>query len=221
MRMQPTRGRHFRTVPGRTPALSGPVDEGVESNSRLTSMTAAVLLVLLAAEGLTIVAVRQLINYHVFLGMLIVPPVALKIASTGWRFARYYSGSPAYRRKGPPHAILRLLGPFVVVLSVVLLGSGIALIALPESWHPRMLQLHQASFVLWFGAMTIHVLGHIVETARLAPLDLARRTRRDVAGAGARTWALVLAVAAGVVLGVLTWGHTGGFGAGQIGFLQH
>ena len=219
MRMQPTRGRHFRSGPAAT--VAGPGDQGVESNSRLTSMTAVVLLVLLAAEGLTLVAVGRLINWHVFLGMLLVPPVALKIASTGWRFARYYSGAPAYRRKGPPQVILRLLGPFVVVLSIVLLASGIALIGLSGSWQSRMLEVHKVSFVLWFGAMTIHVLGHILETARVAPLDLARRTRRDVAGAGARTWALMIAIAAGVVLGVLTWGHTGGFGVAQVGFLQH
>lgn len=219
MRMQPTRGRHFRSGPS-SQAATAPGDQGVESNSRLTSMTAVVLLVFLAAEGLTIVSVRQLINWHVFLGMLLVPPVALKIGSTTWRFARYYSGAPAYRRKGPPQIILRLLGPFVVVLSVVLLASGIALIGLPASWHDRMLLVHKVSFVLWFGAMTIHVVGHILETARLAPLDLARRTRRDVSGAGARTWAVTVAVVAGVVLGVLTWGHTGGYGAGHFGLLH-
>ena len=219
MRMQPTRGRHFR--PGPAASVAVPGDQGVESNSRLTSMTAVVLLVLLAAEGLTLVAVGRFVNWHVFLGMLLVPPVALKIASTGWRFARYYSGAPAYRRKGPPQVILRLLGPFVVVLSVLLLASGIGLIVLTGSWQNRMLELHKVSFVLWFGAMTIHVLGHLLETARVAPLDLARRTRRDVAGAGFRAWALLIAIAAGVVLGVLTWGHTGGFGVTQVGFLQH
>ena len=31
--------------------------------------------------------------------------------------------------------------------------------------------VHRASFILWFGAMSVHVLGHLVDTARLAPRD--------------------------------------------------
>ena len=56
---------------------------------------------LLAAEGVTILWVRELLTPHVFIGMVLVPPVLLKVARTGWRFARYYRGAPAYRRKGP------------------------------------------------------------------------------------------------------------------------
>ncbi len=179
---------------------------GVESNARMTGGAAAVLLVLLAAEGFTVLRVRALLSAHVFIGMLLIPPVLLKVASTGWRFVRYYAGSPEYRRKGPPPALLRLLGPVVVVLTFVLFASGVALIAGPRSWRPPALALHKASFVLWFGAMTIHVLGHALDTARLAPLDWLHRTRRDVAGAGARLWALAGSLAAGAVLGVATLG---------------
>jgi hypothetical protein len=112
---------------------------GVEGNARLTGTIAAVLLVLLAAEGVT-VRVGALLSVHVFIGMLLVPPIVLKIGSTGYRFIRYYAGSPAYRRKGPPAALLR------------------------------------SSFFLWFAAMTVHVLGHIRDTARLAPADFCWRT---------------------------------------------
>lgn len=191
--------------------------DGVESNERLTGTLAAILLVLLAAEGATILRIHQLINVHVFLGMLVVPPILLKIGSTTWRFARYYSGSPAYRRKGPPLLVLRLLGPIVVVLSVILLATGIGLIALPASDHSTLLFLHQASFFLWFGAMVIHVLGHLRDTARLAPLDYARRTRSEIAGAGARNWAIAASLVVGILLAVVTYGHNGGYGASHIG----
>ena len=53
------------------PSLGGP-----EGNARLTGMTAAVLLVLLAAEGLTILQVHSLITPHVVIGMVLVPFVA-------------------------------------------------------------------------------------------------------------------------------------------------
>jgi hypothetical protein len=179
----------------------GGSDAGVESNTRLTGAAAAVLLILLAAEGLTLVSVRSLLSWHVFIGMLLVPAVLLKIGSTGWRFVRYYRGAPAYRHKGPPPLLLRLLGPVVVILTVALFASGIGLVLAPHSLRHTLRFAHTASFVLWAGAMTIHVLGHVVETARLAPLDWVRRTRRDVAGAGARQWALAASLIVGVALG--------------------
>ncbi len=179
---------------------------GVESNARLTASTAAILLVLLAAEGVTILKVHALLTAHVFLGMLLIPPVLLKMGSTGWRFVRYYRGSPAYRQKGPPPMVLRLLGPALVVLTVVVLASGVSLMIGPHSARHTLLFVHKASFVLWFGTMTIHVVGHFVETARLAPKDWMHRARRDVTGAGARQWALAASLVAGILLGILMLG---------------
>ena len=177
--------------------------EGVESNARLTSATAAVLFVLLAVEGVTVLQVRSLLSLHVFIGTALIGPAVLKIGSTTWRFARYYRGAPAYRRKGPPAPLLRLLGPVVVVLTVAVLGTGVALMLVPPSLRTTTLFLHKATFVLWFGAMTIHVVGHAVETAQLAPADWLRRTRRDVRGAGLRQWAVAASLVVGVVLGLL------------------
>lgn len=185
---------------------AGGARTGVEGNSRLTAGSGAVLFFLLAAEGVTILSVRGLLSAHVFIGMLLIPPVVVKLASTGWRFFHYYRGTPAYVRKGPPPPILRLLGPAVVVLTVAVLASGVALVLAPKAIGGRLLLIHKASFVLWFGAMAIHVLGHLVETARHAPSDWVRRTRRDVAGAGARQWAIVGSLVAGCILGAAMLG---------------
>lgn len=178
-------------------------EQGVEGNSRLTAGAGALIFVLLAAEGVTILSVRGLLNAHVFIGMLLIPPVLVKTASTGWRFYRYYTGSPAYVRKGPPPTLLRLLGPAVVVLTVAVLASGVALVLVPASSQGFVLQVHKASFVLWFAVTAVHVLGHLLETARLAPADWVRRSRRQVAGAGTRQWLIVASVAAGAVLGAV------------------
>ena len=187
----------------------GPVTDGPEANARLTGALAAVLLVLLAAEGFTVLSVRKLLAPHVFIGMLLIPPVLLKIGSTTYRFVRYYLGSEAYRRKGPPPVLLRLLGPFVVALTVSVLGTGVVLMFVPRGSRHAWLFLHKASFVLWFGAMTIHVLGHLADTARLSPRDWYGRTRREVRGAGIRQWAVVASVVIGVLLGLLLVGRTG------------
>ena len=37
-----------------------------------------------------------------FIGLVLIGPVALKLASTGYRFARYYTGAPRYRAKARP-----------------------------------------------------------------------------------------------------------------------
>jgi hypothetical protein len=85
----------------------------------------------------------------------------------------------------------------VVVLTVVLFASGVALLFVTRSWMHLLLTVHKAGFVLWFGAMTIPVLGHLAEVAEVAPRDWLRRTRRDVTGAGARQWLIAASLAAG------------------------
>lgn len=170
-------------------------------NERLTATTATVLLVLLAVEGFTILSVRQMLSVHIVVGLLLIPPVALKLASTGYRFLRYYSGVPAYRRKGPPALALRLLAPGVVVTSLALFVTGGALLlAGPPSG--RLVLLHKVSFIAWLALMTAHVLGHLLEVPRLALPDWRRHGGREaaLAGAGTRVSILAASVLAGAGL---------------------
>jgi hypothetical protein len=101
--------------------------DGAEGNERLTAMSGAVLLVVLAVEGFTILRVGRLLTLHFFLGMLLLGPVALKAGSVIYRFVRYYTGSAPYQRKGPPALLLRLLGPVVILLTACVFGSGVML----------------------------------------------------------------------------------------------
>ena len=174
---------------------------GSEGNRRLTGAAAALLLVLLAAEGATLVAIRPLVSAHVFLGMLLVPLVGVKLASTGYRFARYYTGHRAYRADGPPHALLRALGPFVVIATLALFASGVALVVLgPESG--AVLGLHKASFVVWAAAMSAHVLAHMLRVPRLAAADW--REEEPLPGSSLRRWLLAGALVAGLILALAT-----------------
>lgn len=184
---------------------------GVERNARLTATTAVVLLVLLAAEGFTVLRVGRLLSAHVFIGALLIPPVLLKIASTTWRFSRYYLGEPAYRQKGPPPWALRVLGPAVVGLTAVLLGSGVALLYAGGSLRSELLFVHKASFILWFAAMTVHVLGHLSETGRLAQADWLGGAHRRLSGAAGRRGAVVASVFAGAILGALLLGQVSAY----------
>jgi hypothetical protein len=177
------------------------VDTGVEGNSRLTSMTGMVLLVLLAVEGFTVLSVQQMITLHVYLGVLLVGPVVLKCASTAYRFIRYYTGAAPYVRKGPPHVILRVLGPLVVMSSLALLGTGIALIEAGPDHREPWLTLHQASFIGWLAVMAVHVLGHGLAAGNDVLQEY--RAARSSPVARRRSWRLVavgLSLMAGVGL---------------------
>src|SRR4051812_576202 len=177
--------------------------DGVVGNARLTGGAALILLVLLAAEGATIPFVGELRVEHIFIGVLLIPPVLLKMASTGYRFLRYYRGSLAYRRKGPPPLFMRALAPAVVISTVALLASGIWVVV---SGHGAgfAMTLHQASFIVWFGAMTLHVLGHLLELPSLATADWRRRGGSDarLAGAGLRFMLLSGSLLAGAAIAI-------------------
>jgi hypothetical protein len=176
---------------------------GVEGNARLTGTLGLVLLVLLAMEGLTILAIRPLFGTHVFVGLLLLPPVLLKIGSTLWRFVRFYLGAADYQRRGAPFLILRLLGPLVILSTLVVIGTGIVLVLGPPTWRLPLLFLHKASFVVWFGLMSLHVLAHLLDVVRLGTRDWLSRSRERLAGVGARQSAVAASLVAGTVLGVL------------------
>ena len=60
------------------------------ANERLTSLTGALLFVLLAAIGVTVLSVRRLLPEHFVIGFILIPPIALKMTTTGYRFVNYY-----------------------------------------------------------------------------------------------------------------------------------
>jgi hypothetical protein len=181
------------------------IRDGVAGNARLTGAVAVALLVLLAAEGVTIPFIGQLLGPHIFIGMLLLGPVALKLGSTGYRFARYYGGSRPYVEKGPPPLALRLLAPGVVLTTVALFGTGIALlVAGPPSETLKF--AHKLSFIAWFALMAVHVLGHLLELPSLTLPDWRRAGPAEarLAGAGTRALALAGALVAGLVIALLT-----------------
>jgi len=199
------------SIPGSLSQRGSPLS-GAEGNARLTTSVAAVIFVLLAIEGVTIVRIRNLLDVHVFIGVVLIPLVVVKISSTGWRFVMYYAGNPKYRRRGPPAMAFRLLGPVVVVLTVVLFASGVGLVVLlPKSLRQELFFVHRASFILWIVVMTLHVLGHLGETMRLAPRDWLLRTRRQVSGASARQWILACSLVIGVLGAVAITPHAYGW----------
>jgi hypothetical protein len=192
---------------------------GTEGNEKLTAMTGAILLVGFAVEGFTLLGVRRMLFLHFFVGMLLIGPVVLKIGSTGYRFVRYYMGSAPYVRKGPPSPILRLLGPLVILTSVAVVGTGVML-GVTGPGDGQWLFLHKASFILWFGVMTIHVLNYAPRLPRMLSARAGRRAggKSELFSGSGRWLALALSLAAGVAIAALTaslsakWGGIGLYG---------
>jgi hypothetical protein len=168
---------------------------GIEGNELLTCATAVVLTVLLVAEGITILRMRGLVTVHMFIGMVLIPPLALKLGSTGYRFARYYSRARAYREKGPPLLALRLMAPVLVATTVLVFLTGVLLLAVAHKSN-FLLELHKVSFIVWGVGFGIHFLAY---TARvLRSLQAARG--RGVRGAGVRAMLVAAALGGGVAL---------------------
>ncbi len=172
---------------------------GTEGNEILTSVTAVVLVGLLVAEGYTVVNMRGLVTAHMFIGLVLIPPVLLKLASTGYRFARYYTGARAYREKGPPLLPLRLLAPVLVASTVAVFATGVLLLAAGHK-SDTVLQLHQLSFIVFGVVLAVHFLVYVPEVVRSLRADWGVARRAAVPGAGLRGMLVAAAVGGGAAL---------------------
>jgi len=194
---------------------------GTEGNELLTNATGAILILLLAVLGVTIVRLHQLIWVHLFVGVLLIPPVILKMSSTGYRFMRYYTGESTYTAKGPPPTALRLLAPLLVLLTVIVFTTGVVLLlAGPGSRQPWFM-IHKVSFFGWLAVTAIHVLAHIQELPAALRADYDRpELREDVPGRSGRRMALAGAIVLGVVVAVIAIPQFGVWVNGM-SFLHH
>jgi hypothetical protein len=172
-------------------------ESGVTANERLTTLTGGLLLVLLALMGITVLSVRRLLPEHFLLGFLLIPPVALKLASTGYRFWRYYTGDSQYRRAGPPELFMRLIAPIVVISTVAVFATGIELWLFGLRFGSIWAEAHKLSFMVWLPATAVHVLGHVSRTGQFAVEELsAFRSRTAIT----RRSLVIGSLIAGVVL---------------------
>lgn len=192
---------------------------GVVGNERLTALAGAVLLVLLVVELISSASLHVLLPIHVFVGVLLAGPLVVKLGSTGWRFLRYYTGSPAYVRRGPPRLPLRVLAPLLVVMTLLVIGSGIALVVTGPTQAGPLLPLHNLSVLFWLSLIAIHVGAYIWRTPRLVMDDWSNAFSRSlVKGRWLRLGVNFGALLAGVVAAILlfpgaapwiVWSQTG------------
>lgn len=174
-------------------------------NERLTAAVGLLVLAPVAVEVATILlGVHTFMSVHVFVGLALIPPVLLKLASTGWRFVRYYTRSRSYVAQGPPQTSMRLLAPLFVTATVVLFGSGVAMGLLHGNALQIARRLHGPASVVWLALLGLHVLVYLGRAWTRALQDVLPATRRRVPGTAARIRSIAAVVVCGLALGGAT-----------------
>ncbi|HXM56905.1 MAG TPA: hypothetical protein VOB72_16010 [Candidatus Dormibacteraeota bacterium] len=177
------------------------------ANRRLTAAAGAALLAAIAAELATLANLRALLSVHVFVGVLMAGPLAVKLGSTGWRFVRYHAGSPAHVREGPPRLALRMLAPLLVASTLAVVGTGFALVVTGPAQPGPFVALHVISFLVWMPTIAIHLLAHIRQVPRMVAKRLTPTGVTLGALAAATVAALLLSPAAAPWTSWMDAGH--------------
>ena len=179
---------------------------GTDGNEQLTAVVGVILLLLFAVLGVTILFIGngKMLWLHLFLGTLLVGPVALKLASTGYRFTRYYTANAAYRRKGPPHPLMRVLGPFVILSTLGVFFTGLLLLIDGPGAGNLVRELHKLFFFGWLAVVGVHVLWHLVELPHgVFAVSRGQGRTRDLPGSRGRGLVLIVAIVGGAVLALI------------------
>jgi DMSO/TMAO reductase YedYZ molybdopterin-dependent catalytic subunit len=186
---------------------------GVPGNRALTSTFGAVLLVLLVVQVLSALWFA-LMSYdlptpggpifevvrpvHFFVGFLLMPLIGVKLASTGYRFLRYYTRNRAYHDAGAPRLVLRATAPLLVVSAVVVFASGVEMWSFRNDFGWTWIMLHDLSAFTFVAMLLIHVAYH----ARAATRDAVHEMRTGSDGAITRRALLAGGAVAGLTLAV-------------------
>ena len=186
-----------------TSERKGDDQSAVVGNERMTALAGAVLLVLILVELVSAVILHTLLSIHVFVGVLLVGPLIVKLGSTGWRFLRYYTGSPAFVHKGPPHLALRVMAPLLIAATLVVIGSGIGLVVTGPRSAGLLLPLHGFSVLVWLPLIALHVFAHTWQVPRLVADDWSEPSNKsNASGRGQRLWVNLGALLTGAVAAI-------------------
>lgn len=182
-------------------------------NERMTALAGAILFVLIMVELVVTANLHGLITQHVFVGVLLSGPLVVKMFSTGSRFVRYYAKSPAFVRSGPPNPLLRLMAPFLVLLTLLVFISGFALAFVGPMHMGLFLKIHAASVALWIPMLAVHIYAHVRKVPSLIASEWAKQPTQRVSGRGGRFGINISALIIGAIAAVVMlpysapWSH--------------
>lgn len=187
-------------------------NSSVYKNERLTAIAGAILFVLIIVELIITANLRNLISFHIFVGLLLTGPLVVKMLSTGYRFVRYYTRSSEYVKSGPPKPLLRILAPFLVLTTILVFVSGCLLI---KHWNSSLIfKVHAASVAVWLPLLAIHVYAYLKKVPGLVARDLTSRPQYYIKGRKGRIRLNMASLTIGLIAAfVLTPWHAGQHGS--------
>jgi hypothetical protein len=197
--------------------------EGVAGNTRLTSLAGVVLLALITLQVVSALFFA-LLTYnvslpvgplydvvrpvHFFVGFMLMPLIAIKLASTGYRFGRYYTRKQAYRDAGAPPPVPRLIAPVLIGSAIILVASGVEMWSYQNQFGLPWTAIHNVAAFTFVSVVIIHIALHVRDAHRDAAADLAgvpapSQSAAAAAPAGAITRRALIGggIAFGAVLG--------------------
>lgn len=193
----------------RAPDRAGHAESSVARNERLTAVNGALLFAVIVGIAATVLLIRPLLSFHYMVGFALIPPLALKLYSTGYKFAKYYLHDRSFRQAGPPPAFLRFaVAPMLVASTVAVMGSGIELWAFGARFGTWWLGAHTVSAVLFMAALFAHLLSHLRRSADAAGED----ALHPADGAVTRRSVILACAILAVVLAVASLGYSSPFG---------
>src|SRR4051794_16988785 len=205
---------HVRHAPLALPKRRAARLGGSRGNEILTSVSATILLGLIAVQLLTVLALESTIRVHLFVGVVLIGPVVLKLATTGYRFARYYTGAREYREKGPPPTLLRVLAPVFVLATIGLLASGVVML-LNGQGESAARGVHVASFWVWIACFAVHVLMNGRQVLGNLRSEWFTRARARIAGAQMRAMLVLASILGGVMVALAVISKITGYEMGD------
>jgi len=173
-----------------------------EGNHRLTALTGSLLTPLLAAIFLTGLLMDALWHVHYVVGFVLIPVVALKLSSTGYRALRYYTRNPTYLAAGPPELLPRLIAPFLALSVVTALVTGVALFV-QHSRGGTLSTLHTDASVCSAALIGLHALTYVADALATTLRELRSRPWHP---ASTRLALVAAALLLGVLLAAATYG---------------
>jgi hypothetical protein len=183
----------------------------VVANERMTALDGALLYLMFLAIAITILFIRGLLELHFLVGVALVPPLGLKLLTTGQRFLRYYAGDRDFRLAGPPPALLRfVVAPVLVASTIGVMGSGLELWAFADRFGGWWVTAHTLSAAVFMPALLLHLLAHMRRSA-VAAVDEVTAARDE--GAGARRSLLVGCAILACVLALASLSYATPFGS--------
>lgn len=159
----------------------------VIANEHLTALTGAWLFLLFVALAITVLFIGALLPAHFLIGFMLVPPLALKLYSTSYRFVRYYKHDRDFQNAGPPPFVRRfIVAPILVAATLVVMATGLELWVFGDRFGSWWVVAHTASAVAFMAAVFLHLLSHSPQSAAAVAEDLLAKpaaatfTRRSV-----------------------------------------